>query len=239
MASTNEWLLDEASKGAAAGTVALAAHQSAGRGRRGRRWDSPPGASLLASVLLRPIAPPDELFAVTAAVGLAAADACALVAGVAPGIKWPNDLVVWDRKLAGILAESDAAAPGGREGSVAVVVGIGCNVHWGDAPGATCLAMHTDRQVSPDALLDALLDRLAPRVPGLDAGEGRRATVAELRQRCVTLGRAVRVERDGASPLEGTARTLDDEGHLLVEDVRGDVVSVAVGDVVHLRPLTA
>lgn len=237
LASTNEWLLAAASRGAPAGTVAVAAHQRAGRGRRGRRWQAPPGTGLLASVLLRSLAPMSELFAITAAVGLALADACAAAAGVAPGIKWPNDLVLGEHKLAGILAEADAGAPGGREGSVAVVVGVGCNVAWADLPGATCLAAHADREVSPDELLEALLGELAPRVPRLDTAEGRRETIAELRQRCVTVGRAVRVERDGAPPLEGIARTLDDEGHLLVHDARGDVVTVAVGDVVHLRTM--
>ncbi|MGH8982064.1 MAG: biotin--[acetyl-CoA-carboxylase] ligase, partial [Acidimicrobiales bacterium] len=218
-----------------AGTVAVAAHQSAGRGRRGRRWEAPPGRCLLASVLLRPVAPLGSLYAVTAAVALAAADACEDVSGVVAGVKWPNDLVVGDRKLAGILAEADAAAPGGTEGSVAVVVGIGCNVSWDDAPGATCLAAHWDREVAPDALLTAFLEQLAPRVARLDSQDGRRETVAELRRRCVTVGRDVRVEREGLAALDGLATGLDDDGHLLVLDATGAVRTIAVGDVVHLR----
>lgn len=232
--STNDWLLERARDGAPAGVVALADYQSAGRGRLGRRWEAPPGCCLLVSVLLRPVAPVTELFSCTAAVALAASRACSRVAGVEPGVKWPNDLVIDDEKLAGILAESDEAAPGGRRLSIAVVVGIGCNVNWAP-PDATSLAAHARVRVERDALFDAILDDLAGRVALLDTDRGRRATVGELRDRCVTLGRKVRVETAGAPPLLGVARTLDDDGRLVVETDTGDV-SVSAGDVVHLHP---
>jgi BirA family biotin operon repressor/biotin-[acetyl-CoA-carboxylase] ligase len=128
--STNTYLLAEARSGVPEGVVAVAEHQTAGRGRLGRRWEAPPGTCLLVSVLLRPVLEPGQLHLCTSAVALAAADACAAVAGVSPAVKWPNDLLVRGRKLAGVLAESDPAAPGGPEGSVAVVVGVGCNVDW-------------------------------------------------------------------------------------------------------------
>ena len=118
--------------------MVVADHQSAGRGRLGRRWEAPAGANLLVSVLLRPDVPIDELHLCTVAVALAAADACTEVAGLVPELKWPNDLVVGERKLAGILAESIVGAPGdGRHhggdddhGPPAVVVGLGLNVRW-------------------------------------------------------------------------------------------------------------
>src|SRR6476469_4959346 len=127
--STNRYLLDEARGGAADGLVAVADHQTAGRGRFDRRWEAPPGSSLLVSVLLRPTPPGDGPGDASAdgshravmAVALALAEAVEAVAGVTPGLKWPNDLVVGDRKLAGLLAE--------REGD-AVVIGAGCNVEW-------------------------------------------------------------------------------------------------------------
>ncbi len=128
--STNRYLLDQARRGAPEGLWAVADHQTAGRGRLGRRWEAPPGASLLASVLFRPALEPEDLHLCTALVALAGIDACAEVAGVSPGVQWPNDLVVDDRKLAGVLAEADARAPGGPPGSRAVVVGIGVNVDW-------------------------------------------------------------------------------------------------------------
>ncbi|MGH8987434.1 MAG: biotin--[acetyl-CoA-carboxylase] ligase, partial [Acidimicrobiales bacterium] len=160
--STNDWLLERAREGAPAGLVAVADHQSAGRGRMGRRWEAPAGSCLLVSVLLRPLAAVSELFACTAAAALETSDACRRLAGVEPDVKWPNDLVVGDAKVAGILAESDAGAPGGRAGSVAVVVGVGCNLDW-SPPGATSLAAHARGPVGRDALLDALLEGLAAR----------------------------------------------------------------------------
>jgi BirA family transcriptional regulator, biotin operon repressor / biotin---[acetyl-CoA-carboxylase] ligase len=235
--STNDWLLERAREGAPAGVVAVADHQSAGRGRLGRRWEAPPGRCLLVSVLLRPAAPVAQLFTCTAAVALATSDACRLLAGVEVGVKWPNDLVIEDEKVAGVLAESDATAPGGRPGSVAVVVGVGCNVDW-HPPGATSIAAHAEVAVGRDPLLEAMLSGLAARAPLLDTEAGRRATLEELRARCVTLGRGVRVERAAARPFVGVARGLDDEGRLVVATEAGDV-AVAAGDVVHLRPAVA
>jgi BirA family biotin operon repressor/biotin-[acetyl-CoA-carboxylase] ligase len=123
--STNRYLLDEARAGAPPGLVAVAGHQSAGRGRLGRRWQAPPDANLLASVLLRPDLEVADRYRCTAVLALAAADACAALSGVGPDLKWPNDLTVGDRKLAGVLAESDGAS---------LVVGIGLNVRWPPPP---------------------------------------------------------------------------------------------------------
>ncbi len=236
LCSTNDWLLERAREGAPAGIVAMADHQRAGRGRLGRRWEAPPGRCLLVSVLLRPITPPTALFASTAAVALATSEACAAVGGVEPSVKWPNDLLLGESKVAGILAESDPSAPGGRHGSVAVVVGLGCNVDWEGPPGAggTSLAAHAALPVGREALLDAVLDRLAARAEMLDTDEGRRATVADLRRRCSTLGRQVRVETAGGGSLVGTATALEDDGRLVVATDSGEVV-VSAGDVVHLR----
>ncbi|MFN2609052.1 MAG: biotin--[acetyl-CoA-carboxylase] ligase, partial [Acidimicrobiales bacterium] len=102
--STNRLAADLARGGAAEGVVVVADHQTAGRGRRGRSWEAAPGSSLLVSVVLRPPPGPAAGLA-TVAAALAAADACHRVAGFAPGLKWPNDVLVGGRKLAGILAE--------------------------------------------------------------------------------------------------------------------------------------
>jgi BirA family biotin operon repressor/biotin-[acetyl-CoA-carboxylase] ligase len=200
----------------------VADHQTAGRGRLGRTWEAPAGASLLMSVLLRPDLDTGRLHLVTAAVALAAADACHAVAGVQPELKWPNDLLVGDRKLAGVLAEADLPA---------VVVGIGINVNWGDEPvpnGGVALDQVAGRPVARDDVLAALLDGLAPRL-------GDWAAVAsEHRRRCATIGRAVRVDL-GDETFTGTAADVSDEGHLLV-DVGMCLRTVTAGDVVHLRP---
>jgi BirA family biotin operon repressor/biotin-[acetyl-CoA-carboxylase] ligase len=214
--------------------VAVADHQTAGRGRLDRRWEAPPGASLLLSVLFRPDLEPSDLHLCTAAVALAAAQACDEVAGVAAWLKWPNDLVVAAAKLAGVLAEAEFAEQAVRS----VVVGIGINVAWPGPPGVggTCLAdlRPGAPPVDRDLLLEALLAALAPRRHQLDAPEGRRALAGELRERCATLGARVRVEL-GGEQVVGLATEIDDAGHLVVLTEQGPR-TLAAGDVVHLRP---
>ena len=224
--STNRYLLDEARRGAPEGLVAVADVQTAGRGRRGRGWMAPPGASLLVSVLLRPALPPEQTPLVTMACGVAMVDAVARVAGFAPGLKWPNDVVVGDRKLVGILVERDDDA---------VVVGAGVNVEWQAFPAelgetATACNLEAGHSVDRRELLDAFLAQLDRRYADLDA------VVVEYRARLATLGRRVRVERpDGF--LVGRAVGLGAAGQLQVEVDGGDVLEVHVGDVVHLRDL--
>src|ERR1051325_2188638 len=99
--STNRWLLDEARRGAPEGVVAVADHQTAGRGRLGRTWEAPAGASLLTSILLRPALPLERRHLVTTAVALAGA---AAISEAGPLLKWPNDLLIGNRKVAGVLA---------------------------------------------------------------------------------------------------------------------------------------
>jgi BirA family biotin operon repressor/biotin-[acetyl-CoA-carboxylase] ligase len=230
--STNRYLLDEARGGAGNGLVAVADHQTAGRGRFDRRWEAPPGSSLLVSVLLRPApegdAPPagssgGSHRAVMAA-ALALADAVEAVAGVAPGLKWPNDLVVGDRKLAGLLAE--------REGD-ALVIGAGLNVEWEAFPPelaatSTACNLEAGRSVDRDALLDEFLARLAAALDALDEVPER------YRARLATLGRRVRVERV-ADVLEGDAVDVTSGGALVVRRDDGTDEIVTAGDVVHLR----
>ena len=105
--STNTYVRDRARQGAPAGLVAVADHQTAGRGRLDRHWESPPGANLLASVLLRPGSGAEGMHLCAGAVALAGADACREVAGVEPVLKWPNDLLLDGAKLAGVLAEAE------------------------------------------------------------------------------------------------------------------------------------
>jgi BirA family biotin operon repressor/biotin-[acetyl-CoA-carboxylase] ligase len=198
----------------------VADHQSAGRGRLGRSWEAAAGSSLLTSILLQPALPPDRLHLVTAAVALAASDALGDVAGFTPDLKWPNDLLVADRKLAGVLAEVDLPA---------VVVGIGINLNWdGPVPnGGIAANQVAGRPVDRDEVLTGLLEHLTPRLSDW------RAVGSEFRRRCATLGRAVRVELADET-FTGTASDVSDEGHLLV-DVGMCLRTVTAGDVVHLR----
>jgi BirA family transcriptional regulator, biotin operon repressor / biotin---[acetyl-CoA-carboxylase] ligase len=222
--STNSRLLDEARAGAPEGVVLVADHQTAGRGRLGRRWQAPPGSSLLVSVLVRPPVPLARAHLVTMAAGLAASDACQVVAGVRPGLKWPNDLVLDDAKLAGLLAESVVEGDALR----ALVVGMGLNVTAAPAEGATALAHHTGDPVERRPLLDAWLSHLDARLDDLDG------VLADYRPRCATLGRDVHVVLPDRE-LEGRAVDVTDAGHLVLDTATGRV-DVTVGDVVHVRP---
>jgi BirA family biotin operon repressor/biotin-[acetyl-CoA-carboxylase] ligase len=241
--STNAYLLREARHGAPEGTAGVADHQTAGRGRMDRRWEAPPGASLLASVLFRPDFDRAELHLCTAAMALAAREACRQVAGVEPEVKWPNDLLVGEAKLAGILAEAEFDG-----GSCAVVVGIGLNVDWPGPPGVggTCLRDVISSRSAPAppspspsapidraALLSALLDALSARRGLLDTVPGRRQVADELREHCLTLGKRVRVAL-ASEEMIGLATGIDDAGHLVVHTDAGPRV-VSAGDVVHLR----
>ena len=238
--STNRWVLEQARAGAPEGLVAVADHQTAGRGRLGRTWTAPPGGSLLASILLRPDLPPDSLHLVTAAVALSAADACRAVAGVEPELKWPNDLLVGGRKLAGVLAEADLAGAGAGGGAV-VVAGIGLNVNWpGPLPEelqatATSLDRAAGREVDREALLVELLVGVEGRYAGLSQERGRAGLASEYRARCTTIGRVVRVDLADES-FTGTACDVTDGGQLLVT-TDACLRTVGAGDVVHLRPL--
>jgi BirA family biotin operon repressor/biotin-[acetyl-CoA-carboxylase] ligase len=223
--STNTVALDKAAEGEPEGYVVVADHQTAGRGRLGRAWVAPPGTALLVSVLLRP-APAAAHLAVSA-LSCAAAAACERAVGVTPTLKWPNDLLVGERKLGGVLAETVG-------NMTAVVVGLGLNVHVPPGRPEDVAAIATDldavaaRHVRRSDLLDALLIELARRYDDLGS------VMAEYRDRCTTIGERVRVTLLNGS-LTGTAVAIDDDGSLLVDD-GSRVVPVTAGDVSHLRP---
>jgi len=254
--STNADVMELARQGEAEGLVLVADHQTAGRGRAGRSWTAPPRASLLCTILLRPPASVAPL--VTFALAVAAAEAVEQVAGVRAGLKWPNDLVVETegpdgevrtRKLAGILAEAEwpagsHIAAGYREPApherATVAAGIGLNVTWPEAlPDdladiAVALNHLGDAGATRDDVLDALLDRLDVRYGELVAGDVT-AVLDAWRARSATLGRQVRIDL-GADDVVGTAVDVTDGGHLVVEPLEGGRRTIAVGDVVHLRP---
>ncbi len=211
--STNADLLQAAAAGAPDRTVLCALHQTAGRGRLDRRWEAPAGANLLVSLLFTHApADPHEL---VQRVALAAVDACGSLAGVDVHLKWPNDLLLGDRKLAGVLAQATTV-----EGRLAVVVGIGINVRWAP-PEAACLG----EQHEPLHLLATLL-RAFDALPA-DIGE-------RYRERLATLGTAVRVHLPDGE-VEGRAIDVEADGRLVVLDACGITHRFAVGDVVHLR----
>jgi BirA family biotin operon repressor/biotin-[acetyl-CoA-carboxylase] ligase len=232
--STNTELLRRAGAGARSGAVLVADHQTAGRGRLGRRWESPAGSALLMSALVDQ--PPAGSAPLTWPLALAAVEACELVAGVRPALKWPNDLFVGERKLAGILAE----ARSGR-----VVLGIGLNVSA--CAGLPETAVSLEEAVSLEQAV-SLEPGAAPRaVPGresllvsllvrLDALLDRPGSwLPAYRDACSTLGREVRVELAGEE-LRGEAVDVLPTGELVLDVGAPGRRIVAAGDVVHLRP---
>jgi BirA family biotin operon repressor/biotin-[acetyl-CoA-carboxylase] ligase len=255
--STNSDVLTLARDGAAEGVVLVADRQREGRGRRGRSWVAPAGSSLLVSVLLRP--PAKIAAATTIALGVAMAAAIEEVAGVAPGLKWPNDLVIRrggtqqeERKLAGILAETDwpagaTIAGGWREPAAheraTVVAGVGVNVNWPTDPSVlpedvldigVALNQVVGHVVDRGELLVTFLSRLEHQYGTMVREGSAAAALAEWRERSATLGRRVRVDL-GVDDVEGTAVDVTDAGHLVVDTLEGERRTFAVGDIVHLR----
>ncbi len=220
--STNSDLVELARAGAAHHSVIVTDHQTAGRGRLDRKWEAPSGVNLLVSFLFRPSST-RPLHDYTHIVGLAARDASNTVFGVRPDLKWPNDLLIDDRKVAGILAQ------GGAE---FIVVGIGVNVGW--APeGAARLGDHlrgSGTELGPLDLLRAMLGEVE-RFESLSSAELRSSYESQLS----TIGRRVRVELTNGTIVEGSATGVDDEARLIVRIDSGETIAVDVGDVIHLR----
>jgi len=224
-ASTNATALDLAAAGAPQWTLVTARHQTAGRGRHGRGWTDVPGGSLLASVVLRPDLAPDRTGLLTLLAGAAMAEAAAALTGVDVRCKWPNDLLVRERKVAGILAESGVAD--GELG--AVVMGVGVNLAPPDAEGGEGIG-----DVDPARLLGDFLRRFHDTYAG--SAEALADQVRDRwRARSATLGRAVRAIGTDGAVLTGTAVDVDDAGGLVLATPDGPR-TVTSGAVEHLRP---
>lgn len=236
--STNNRLQEmvAAADGLPAGAVLVADYQTAGRGRLARRWEAPPGTSLLFSTLFRPGWPAEQGMRLTMLGSLAAAEAIETVTAIPVRLKWPNDLLVevegeW-RKVGGLLL--DAQLDSG--GCVATaIVGMGMNVNQAadqlpDAvypPTSLCLAAGVP--VSRRALLLACLERLEWHY---EAAAGGRSPHDGWYKRLVTLGEAVTVSNNGAGlSVKGVAEDIDQWGRLLVRDQAGTVHVIAAGDV--------
>lgn len=235
--STNADLARAARAGAAEFTVLAADEQRSGRGRLDRQWTAPPGSALLFSALLRPgpAAPPARWGWLPLLAGVAVVTAVRRDTGLSAALKWPNDVLLDGRKVAGVLAEVVPEAPG------AVVVGVGLNVDVEPAelpvPTATSLTA-AGVTVERERLLAAVLVELGERYTAWRAAGGDPQGVrAAYREVCATLGAAVQVTLPGQRVLRGVAVDVDAEGRLVV-DAAGGPVAVAAGEVVHVRPDT-
>jgi len=227
--STNAYVAKAARDGANEGLVARADFQLAGKGRGDRTWESPAGSSLMFSVLLRPSVPEGSMQLIVAAVALSVREAVSRATGVVPALKWPNDILLNDHKVAGILSEA-VKTPAG----LTVVVGVGLNL-TAHPPivGASDVAAETGVTLDAASLLDAVLEDLAFRYEQTATPEGRTQLGAAYRAGLDTIGRRVRIETLGGT-VHGLATGVDETGALELE-VDGETQRFQVGDIVHLR----
>ncbi|WP_236566636.1 biotin--[acetyl-CoA-carboxylase] ligase [Nocardia sp. CY41] len=229
--STNADLIARAADPDVDRVVLLAETQVQGRGRHARPWVSPPRAQLAMSLLVRlPGIGPASLAWLALLTGVAVVDALRATAGVAAELKWPNDVLIEGRKVAGILAE--VASSGGAP---AVVIGLGLNVSLTEdelpVPHATSLTIADARETDRTVLVRSLLVEFVRRFTAWrDADWATDELAAAYRERCATIGTEVRAELPGGRTLTGVAAGVDDYGRLLIGDQ-----AVSAGDVTHLR----
>lgn len=224
--STQETAAELAAAGAPEWTLVAAGHQTAGRGRLGRSWVDAPGA-LLCSVVLRPAIGPERMGLISLLAGAAMAEALADVAGADAGCRWPNDLLVGEAKVGGILATSEIHA--GRIEHV--VLGIGVNL--GEAPEIP--GAGTVGPADPGEVLGAFLERFADGYGRAGSALGERV-LGRYRRVSATLGRTVRARTIGGEVVEGLAEDVDELGGLIVRTAAG-VRLVRFGEVEHVDAL--
>lgn len=229
--STNVQVKHLAQRGAAHGTVVVAESQSAGRGRLGRKWESPAGSNLYFSLLLRENIVPQKASMLTLVMGLALQEAIEQVCGIETKIKWPNDIVLDGRKIAGILTEMYFK----EDNSAYVIIGTGVNVKAQDfvpqlENKAAFLENTCKEPVSREALLAKILEcfegKVALFIKTMDFSLLRQSYNEVL----VNCGREVRV-LDPAGEYTGTAQGINEEGELLVRRPDGTVEKVYAGEV--------
>lgn len=222
-----------AQAGAAEGLVVLADEQRAGKGRLGRQWLAPFGSSLLMSILLRPQLPATQAGRLTMCVGLGTAEAVEALTGLVVQLKWPNDLYLAGKKLAGLLTETHLA----EEQLVYAVVGLGLNVnvdfaaHDELAATATSLALVLGREVDRVALLEAVLQQVEARYLALQRGESPAPAWAA---RLLGMGEPVQVTLTG-HVMTGIAAGVSPDGAFLLQTEDGVVHTIWAGDVTTLR----
>lgn len=228
--STNDEASRLARAGAPEGTLVIADHQTAGRGRLDRQWLAPAGSSLLLSLVFCPNLAPTQVQRLTMIVGLAVVDAIGLETGLAVALKWPNDIVCRQAKLGGILTE--IALTGDAVDFVVVGLGLNVNLDPAELPAgllmpATSLSFELGRSVARLPLLGTFLRVVEQRYLAAAAGH---LPHQEWAERLVTLGHAVTVATVG-DVLTGVAEAVDAEGALLVRRPDGRLERVVAGDV--------
>jgi BirA family biotin operon repressor/biotin-[acetyl-CoA-carboxylase] ligase len=255
--STNVVASDLAHRGAEHGTVVVAERQTAGKGRLGRFWFSPAAEGLYCSIVLRPESSAslaNRLTWIPLLSAMATARAIEQTTSLSIHLKWPNDIMVHERKLGGLLCESGdrergwsggASQPQARDVSYVgyVIVGIGLNVNTPSESFpldlrdvATSIAIATGRRVDRARLLTALFHEIELAIDSLPTVSDSQL-VRSYSSLCATIGRRVRLQLHGNEPLLGRAEGIGPDGSLLVlpDGKQADVVQVRAGEVVHLR----
>jgi BirA family transcriptional regulator, biotin operon repressor / biotin---[acetyl-CoA-carboxylase] ligase len=238
--STNADLAARAGQGEVPGTVLITDYQSAGRGRQGRSWTAPPRSGIAMSVLVRPDGiDPSRWTWLPLLAGLAVSDGVRRAGDLPAVLKWPNDVLIDDRKVCGILAERVDTSEG-----PACVVGIGINVSLAkdqlpvsSASSLAIAARQLGRQLpSRTAVIATVLAAFELLYRRWEAQAGNDASLAAAyAERCETLGRKVRVVLSKQRSVEGIADHLDEDGRLVVRTTSGSA-AYGAGDVIHLRP---
>jgi BirA family biotin operon repressor/biotin-[acetyl-CoA-carboxylase] ligase len=228
--STNDEAARLARAGAGDGTVVIAHAQHTGRGREGRAWSSPPGAGLYLSVVLRPALALADVPPLTLAIGVAVCDA-AIAAGASATLKWPNDVLVRHRKLAGVLVETQSQ--GNRLDAVIAGIGVNLRAHAALPDTAIALDEASGRDAIAATAFAAMLLPLLERWIGRYISAGVAGVVPAWRDR-MAQGLSARAMIDGA-PQVGTLAGVDDDGALLLRDGNDTIHRVRSGDVQVIR----
>jgi BirA family biotin operon repressor/biotin-[acetyl-CoA-carboxylase] ligase len=227
--STNADVAALARAGVAAGVVLLAERQTAGRGRLDRRWEAPPRSAVLGSALLAPTSPAGTWPLLPLLAGIAVAEAVRAVGRLDAVLKWPNDVLVGGRKLAGVLVE--------RVDDMAVIgVGLNVSLRADELPVPTATSVLLAGGVADrESLAKELFRALGRRCGVWERADGAPESVLPAyREICDTIGRHVVVALPGGSQMQGLAEAVDDVGRLVVRREDGGVDALSAGDVVHV-----
>ena len=229
--STNQYAKRIAEEGAPDGTLIIADEQTAGKGRSGRTWVTPPAEAIAFTLLLRPKLSPDRISMVTLVMGLAVTNAVNSLYGVSAGIKWPNDVVITGRKLCGILTEMSAEV---RQVNY-IVIGVGINANLTSFPEeireiATSLKLEMGRDINRAELIARVMTEFERLYAEFEAQGDLGAVMQEYNELCLNAGSKVRV-LDPNGEYTGTSRGINSMGELLVETEDGQMQEVYAGEV--------
>jgi len=235
--STNTKASKLAREGVVEGTVVIAESQSKGRGRIERSWYSPPGANIYTSIILRPKLPPQATQTITLVSAVALAEAIEETAGVRPSLKWPNDILVGGKKVAGILTEMSSESD--RVKHIIIGIGINVNIEVTDLPGglrypASSLKHESGSKIDRTELVRNLYSRLEKWYKIL-LSDGSEEIVETWREYFTFVGKEIRIEGYrgiGAEPVitEGICLGIDSDGALLIKERSGAIERVVAGD---------